>query len=216
VTSADDHAADPPASSVGAGAQRRHRQLELPIRPGTTRPTSCPWGHELAVGGMRRSWSQDYAAPEYLCEACHALPDRGGRWAVIDPSISRQAPEDHVDDACLQLVVVPPLVPRGVGAILLRHGATVFGQVRLTLCELDRCAVLVGLAVELAHRRRGAGTVLVAAAKARGNGYRWSSTPIGTDPVAIAFWGRVGLLGEPRPAGCTHQIDVGAVTEQTC
>jgi GNAT superfamily N-acetyltransferase len=164
---------------------------------------------------MRRSWCQDYGAPEYLCEACDALPERGGRWAVIDPLITRQVREDQVEDTRLQLVVVPPVVPRGVGAILLLHGATVFGQVRLTLCELDRCAVLVGLAVDLAHRRRGAGTVLVAAAKARGDGYRWSSNPIGTDPVAIAFWSRVGLLGDPQPAWCTHQIKEDELSELT-
>jgi hypothetical protein len=214
VTSADEHRpAGTPTDAVAAGARRR-RDLELPIRPGTARPTFCPWGHELAVGGARHSWCQDYGAPEYLCEACHALPDRGGRWATIDPSVTCQVREDQVDETRLQLVVIPPSVPRGTGTILLRHGSTIFGHVQLTLCELDRCAVLLGLEVEPQHRRRGAGRVLVAAAKARGDGYRWSSNPIGTDPVAIAFWGRVGLLGESPSAGCTHQIDAGALPEQ--
>ena len=215
MTSADEpRPAGTSADAAAAGAQRRPRDLELPIRPGTARPTFCPWGHALAVGGVRHSWHQDYAAPEYLCEACHALPDRGGRWAMIDPSITGQVRDDQVDETRLQLVIIPPAVRRGIGTILLRLGSTIFGQIQLTLCELDRCAVLLGLAVEPQHRRRGAGSVLVAAAKARGQGYRWSSNPIGTDPVAIAFWGRVGLVGESRPAACTHQIDAGAVPEQ--
>lgn len=89
------------------------QSLSVSIRPGAVRPTFCPWGHELAVGGMRRTWCQDYAAPEYLCEACHALPDRGGRWALVDPSVTQQVREDQIDDTRLQLVVLPPQVPRG-------------------------------------------------------------------------------------------------------
>jgi len=82
------------------------RTLEVPIRPGAGRPTHCPWGHDLAVGGVRQSWSQDYRALEWVCEACYALPGRTGVWAVIDPAVERQVPEESVDEYGLRLVVV--------------------------------------------------------------------------------------------------------------
>lgn len=196
----------------GGGAEWRPRTLELPIRPGTTVPAQCPWGCRLVIGGMTRSWCQDYQSAEFLCLACRALNPEAGRWVQIDPAV--QVPEDRVDPTRLQLAVTPPAVRYGVGAIRLRLGSTIFGYVELTLCEVDRRAVLLGLEVEPAHRRRGAGRVLVAAAVARAAGYDWSTVPVGTDPVAVAFAARTRLPGPAPPYACSHQVAAGAVSER--
>ncbi|WP_329052977.1 hypothetical protein OG738_09690 [Amycolatopsis sp. NBC_01488] len=114
------------------------------------------------------------------------LPGRGGRRALLDVALTHQVPEDQVEENRLQLVVIPPPVRHGAGTIRLPLGSTIFGQVEITLCELDRRAVLLHLEVELKHRRR---------------------------PLAIAFWARVGVPG-PAPAwACSHQIQAGAVPE---
>jgi len=84
----------------------RPRDLDVPIFPDSRPGARCPWGHELALGGVRHSWNQDYGTAEYLCEACHGLPDRGGRWALLDVAPRHQVLEDQVEEESrLQLVV---------------------------------------------------------------------------------------------------------------
>lgn len=204
--------ADPPTqrrTSGGAGAIRPGRALDIPLYPGTTAPPACPRGHELLPGRFQLGYTQDYARPEVLCEVCHALPSRAGRWALIDPAITAQVPESEVETAKLLLVVLPPSERAGVGTIQLRWGTTVYGQIQLSLCLVDRAALLVGVHVEQQHRRRGVGTVLVAAARARGHSYRWSANPPATrDPITDAFWARLGAPPSPaRP--CSHQQAAG-------
>ncbi|ANN21085.1 hypothetical protein SD37_39555 [Amycolatopsis orientalis] len=193
------------------GADHGWRTLEIPIRPGAGTPTHCPWGHNLAVGGVRQSWSQDYRASEWLCEACHALPSRGGLWARIDPRPARHVTEDQVDEYGLRLVLLRPLTPAGIGSIQLRLGHTTFGEVQLSLCSIDRRAILVHVDIEEKHRRRGAGSVLVAAAAARGPRYQWTTLPIDRDPTSIAFWARTGAPGPAAPHPCTHQLEAKVV-----
>ncbi|WP_410663463.1 hypothetical protein [Amycolatopsis sp. lyj-84] len=193
------------------GANRHWRSLEVPIRPGTGTPTLCPWGHDLAVAGVRQSWSQDYLTPEWLCEACNALPGRGGVWALVDPSPSRHVSEDQVDEYGLHLVLRRPPTPAGIGSIQLRLGCTTFGEVQLSLCSIDRRAILVHVDIEEKHRRRGAGSVLVAAAAARGSRYEWTTLPIDRDPTSVAFWARTGAPGPAAPRPCTHQLEAKVV-----
>jgi GNAT superfamily N-acetyltransferase len=125
-----------------------------------------------------------------VCWHCESQPDRGGRWALIDPSTDAQVTEDQVQPRRLQLVVVPPTVRAGVGLIQLRWGATIYGQVELSLCPIDRRGLLLGLYVEPRHRRRDAGRVLVHAASERGAGFNWSANPP-DEPGAAAFWTRI-------------------------
>ncbi|MFI9452578.1 GNAT family N-acetyltransferase [Amycolatopsis sp. NPDC052450] len=197
------------------GANREWRTLEVPIRPGSEAPKRCPWGHDLAVGGVRQSWSQDYQAPEWLCEACHALTGDGGIWAVIDTAVERQVIETDVDEYGLRLVVLPPPVSAGIGVIQLRLGHTVFGEVHLSLCPVDRRAILCHVEVEEKHRRRGAGRVLVNAALKRGTKFSWTMLPIKRDPVAVAFWARVGAVGTASLHPCTHQLKQGVVSAES-
>ncbi|MGY6658696.1 hypothetical protein ACXIZN_41710 [Amycolatopsis sp. TRM77291] len=193
------------------GANRHWRTLEIPIRPGAGAPARCPWGHDFAIAGVRQSWSQDYRAPEWLCEACYALPGRAGTWAMIDPAPARHVTEDQADEYGLRLVLLRPATAAGIGAIQLRLGHTVFGEIRFSLCGIDRRAVLIHVEVEEKHRRRGAGRVLVAAAAARAPRYDWTTLPIGHDPITVAFWARVGAIGPPSPYPCTHQTEQGVV-----
>ncbi|AGM07085.1 hypothetical protein [Amycolatopsis keratiniphila] len=163
---------------------------------------------------VRQGWSQDYRAPEWLCEACYALPGRDGVWALIDPALSRQITEDHVDEYGLRLVLLPPLTGAGIGAVQLRMGHTIFGEIRFSLCGIDRRAILVNVEVEEKHRRRGAGSVLVAAAVARAARFEWTMLPIGQDPVAVAFWARIGAVGPTSPYPCSHQVEQKVVPAQ--
>lgn len=78
----------------------------------------------------------------------------------------------------------------------------------------SRRAVLLDLHVEEKHRRRGAGTTLLAAAVARAPGYTWSTTPIGPDPIAVAFAAHVPLPGSAPAFACTHQVRAGAVGDR--
>ena len=209
MTSADH---PPAASTAGAGPARAGRTLDVPLLPGATAPTACPRRHDLQVAGARHGWSQDYHAPEFLCEACHSLPDRGGRWALINPAVSNQVLEDNVTEAWLQLVVCPPPVPAGVGMIQLRWGTTIYGQIALSLCRIERRGLVLSLEVEPRHRRRGVGQLLVAAARTRGAGYDWSSNSIGTDPIVVAFWARIGAPRVPAQP-CSHQAAASVITD---
>ncbi|MEU3770795.1 GNAT family N-acetyltransferase [Amycolatopsis keratiniphila] len=167
------------------------------------------------MAGVRQGWSQDYRAPEWLCEACYALPGRDGVWALIDPAPSQQATEDQVYEYGLRLVLLRPTTAAGIGAVQLRLGHTIFGEVNFSLCGTDRRAIIVHVEVEEKHRRRGAGSVLVAAAVARADRYDWSMLPIGQDPVAVAFWASIGAVGPTSPYPCTHQVDANVVPAES-
>ncbi|MEV5721732.1 GNAT family N-acetyltransferase [Amycolatopsis mediterranei] len=65
----------------------------------------------------------------------------------------------------------------GPGLIQFRWGATIAGQVELSLCPVERRGLLLGLHLEPKHRRRGVGRVLARAAAARGVGFSWSANP---------------------------------------
>ncbi|MEU8416963.1 hypothetical protein AB0C24_29610 [Amycolatopsis japonica] len=89
-------------------------------------------------------------------------------------------------------------------------------KLQLSLCAIDRRAILVHIEIEEKHRRRGAGSVLVAAAAARGPRYQWTTLPIDRDPTSIAFWARTGAPGPAAPHPCTHQLEAQVVPAERC
>jgi hypothetical protein len=192
-----------PYNCAGAGAARAGRYLDVPLWPWVRPldgpqhlPRRCPAGHWLAPGQLQETPNQDYGLRELVCRHCENQTAGGGRWALIDPSVDAQVTEAQVQQRRLQLVVVPPPVRAGTGQIQLRWGATIYGQVELSLCAVDRRGLLLGLHIELRHRRRGVGRVLARAAAARGVGFNWSANPP-EEADAAAFWARVGAPRAP-------------------
>jgi hypothetical protein len=76
-------------------------------------------------------------------------------------------------------------------------GATIYGQVELSLCTIDRRGLLPGLA---------------RAAAARGVWFNWSAKPPDEAEVA-AFWARVGAPRAPA-SRCLHQEVAGLHIER--
>ncbi|UMP00033.1 hypothetical protein [Amycolatopsis sp. EV170708-02-1] len=106
---------------------------------------------------------------------------------MIDPAAAPDVTEEQADEYGLRLVLMRPVTAAGIGAIQLHLRRTIFGEIRFSLCGIDRRAILVHIEVEKKHRRRGAGRVLVAAAAARAPRYDWTTLPIGQDPMTVAF-----------------------------
>ncbi|MDX3187472.1 hypothetical protein PV458_03580 [Streptomyces sp. MN03-5084-2B] len=89
--------------------------------------------------------------------------------------------------------------------------ATIYGQVELSLCPIDRRGLLLGLRVEPRHRRRGVGRVLIKAATARGGEFDVTANPL-EERGAAAFWAKVNT--PPAPASpCSHQEAAGLHVE---
>jgi ribosomal protein S18 acetylase RimI-like enzyme len=184
----------------------------LPMRPAAPDPDVCLRGHRLAEGGARHGYSQEFKAATILCTVCEALRAPGATWALIDTSLKAQVPAAEHDPIHMQVLVVAPPTPAGIGAIELRQGRTCYGRVELMLCRPCRRCVLTGLHVAAEHRRRGVGWVLADAALVRSAGYDRSMVPPGDDPVAAAFWARVGYFGGAVPAvprPCSDQLAAG-------
>lgn len=76
------------------------------------------------------------------------MPGRDGVWASIDPAPSRQITEVQVDEYGLRLVLLPPSTAAGIGAVQLRMGKTIFGEVRFSLCAIDAGVCAGSLAVD--------------------------------------------------------------------
>lgn len=94
-----------------------------------------------------------------------------------------------------------------MGQIVLQLRSQQIGGLDLWLCGVDQRGVIGPVRVETAYRRRGFGTVLIAAALARGAGYRWSTTAIAESVTARAFcaaqhWPNGAELGSPFY--CSH------------
>ncbi|KZB82731.1 hypothetical protein AVL48_37570 [Amycolatopsis regifaucium] len=159
-------------------------------------------------------YSHRYGTSSFICTACRDAggPD-AGEWITINPDLPHQLRPDQVDGLKISLVVVPPDSPAGAGQIQLVHQGEVYGYIALALCGTCRRAVVQYLEVAEARRRRGVGRVLVAAARARCEGYLVTTAPLGTDPACTRFWAQVGLLGPPRPRPCRCQVDAGITGE---
>jgi GNAT superfamily N-acetyltransferase len=175
------------------------------ILPGTDWPARCPAGHLRELASPNSNYSHAAQLHEYTCGVCRALGNPRARWTAIDPAL--QYPADAVPSG-LVLVRIPPRRPATPGRIELQLAGACFGAIEVTLCRIEKRAVLEQLLVTEKHRRRGVGRVLVAAALALGAGYDWSMVKPGSSLEARAFWARLGLVcGPATPFYCSHMND---------
>jgi hypothetical protein len=172
-------------------------EVELPMRPNIeTLRSHCLAGHDLTVAGTLTGSSNTFGVLQRTCRACEALHVSRDSWALIDVRRQAQLPLTAHDGSRVEVVLVPPLVPAGLGALELRRGGQLFGRANLLMCGTCRKAVLADLIVPEAHRHRGVGWTLVEAVRARTAGFDVSMVhPDLTDPVLRSFWARVGYLG---------------------
>ncbi|MFI5593721.1 hypothetical protein ACIA5G_52475 [Amycolatopsis sp. NPDC051758] len=122
--------------------------------------------------------------PTSSCNLCQALGLSRSTWFEIDLQFAHEAPPTHAE---LVLIARPPKVRAGVGQVVLQLRSQRIGGLDLWLCGIDRRGVIGPVRVEDTYQHRGFGTVLVAAALARGVGYRWSTTAIGESVAVRAF-----------------------------
>jgi GNAT superfamily N-acetyltransferase len=172
------------------------------LRPGAAWPARCPAGHLRDLAGPNSGFNHASQLREYSCGVCRELGDPRASWTAIDPAL--QHPADAVPRG-LALIRIPPRRPATAGRIELRLSGETFGRVEVTLCRIEKRAVLEQLLVAKQHRRRGVGRVLVAAALALGTGYDWSTVKPDSSLEARAFWARLGLVcGPAEPFYCSH------------
>lgn len=168
----------------------------------------CLNGHDLALARVSHGWDHSVYVPITTCELCFALRLPRATWYEVNLQFVHEAPATA---ASLVLAARPPRVLGGVGQIvLLLHGQPV-GDLDVQMCQVDRRGVIEQVRVDPSpsYRRRGFGTVLLAAALSRGRGFRWSTTAIEDSLAARAFWASQHLpdamtLGDPRR--CTHML----------
>ncbi|GAA1982905.1 GNAT family N-acetyltransferase [Amycolatopsis minnesotensis] len=192
---------------VISGATGEFGRVDEYVRPrwGDRRWPRCPCGHELAIGGVTGSWSHALGLPTMVCLACQTAGTGRGSWVEID--VTRQYTPETAPGSGLALVRHRPASPAGAGRVELVLATTVVGHVELALCRIERRANLRALEVEPAHRRRGYGTVLAAAAKTLAPDYDWSVPAFVEDPVARSFWAAAGVPGPAPLAPCSHIRD---------
>jgi GNAT superfamily N-acetyltransferase len=172
-------------------------------------PDRCPRGHLLAIGGRNGGFDHYHRAATLSCSICqHA--ECGGQWALIDPT--EQITEAAASSDGTELVAYPPLVRAGVGRIALRVAHHFVGDVHLMVCAADKLGVVEDVQVDPEHWRMGYSRLLVAAARARGKGYSWSTTKLGETFEARAFWSRVAWPGVGEPKYCGHMLDAAELT----
>ena len=122
--------------------------------------------------------------PTSSCNLCQALGLPRSTWFEIDLRFAHETPQAHAE---LVLVAMRPAARAGVGQVELRLRSRQIGVLDLWLCGVERRGVVGPVRVDPSCRRRGFGTVLVAAALARGTGYQWSTTALGESVTARAF-----------------------------
>jgi len=169
------------------------------------RNSRCPRGHVLALGGRSGGYDHDYRATVLRCAICGHDDIGAGTWALIDPTA--QVPESAATGQGMELVVFPPPVRAGVGRIELRLRGHVLGDIDLTLCGVDRRGVIEHVRVDPPRRRLGYSRLLVAAARARGVGFTWTTTKVQDTFEARAFWARIGWPGVGEPFYCSHMSE---------
>ncbi|MEV7099316.1 GNAT family N-acetyltransferase [Amycolatopsis sp. NPDC051045] len=164
----------------------------------------CFNGHDLDIAGRTMSYDHSVYVPTSSCNLCQALGLPRSTWFEIDLRFVHETPPT---DAELVLIARPPTARAGVGQVDLQLRSQRIGGLDLWLCGIDRRGVIGPVGVDASYRRRGFGTVLVAAALARGAGYRWSTTAISESASARAFcaaqyWPDGVHLS--RPHYCSH------------
>ncbi|HEY2041654.1 MAG TPA: GNAT family N-acetyltransferase [Jatrophihabitans sp.] len=184
---------------------------DLPFRSGRTH-TRCLNGHVCDVAGSSNGYDHTMRLATSTCELCRTLRLPRDSWFVID-----HRPEQHPGvlalraDNPVQLTPRAPRVRGGVGRIELSVRGTVWAYVDVQLCGIERRGVLVYLAVDGPHRRRGLGRVLLDAALARGPGYTWSTVKFDEDDVTLRAFRATAELPESvqvrEPFFCSHMLE---------
>ena len=165
----------------------------------------CLNGHRLDVSGRSASYDHSVHLSTSSCDLCWELHLPRWTWLVIDHRrLQHEAPASHAE---LVLAARPPEVKAGVGQIELRLRGQVIADIDVRLCGVDTRGVIEQVRVDEKYQRRGFGTVLVAAALARGPAYRWSTTKLDDSVGARAFWASLrpaGPLQLGEPFYCSH------------
>jgi GNAT superfamily N-acetyltransferase len=184
---------------------------DLPFRSGRAH-TRCLNGHLREVAGSNNGYDHTMRLATSTCELCSTLRLPRASWFVID-----HQPEQHPRVLALRAdnpVQLTPRAPRGragVGRIELSIRGTVWAYADMQLCGIERRGVLVHLAVDVPHRRRGLGRVLLDAALARGPGYTWSTVKFNEDDVTLRAFRATAELPESvqmrEPFFCSHMLE---------
>jgi GNAT superfamily N-acetyltransferase len=192
-------------SEQGRDVERGLYGRVVPVRPARDEriPRTCPRGHTLSIAGARSRYHHRYALTGLTCGVCHSLHDPLASWCLVNPA--RQHAVDDAPQTGLVLVRLPPAVRGGPGQLRLWVDGIALADIDVLICGPCRRGVVEHVRTDLLHRRRGYGRVLVAAALslAPPASYRWSTTKVTDDPVAMAFWAGVNWPGElGHPAYC--------------
>lgn len=165
----------------------------------------CLNGHRLDMAGRNCGFDHGYWLSSVTCTLCRELRLPRATWDEVDHlRLGAEHPPTH---AKLLLDIARPPVRAGVGQVIARLDGVPIADLDLRMCPVDERGVIEHVRVDDQRRRRGLGTVLVAAALARGPGFRWSTTVVDKAVEARAFWAtyRPGVrlqLGEPHY--CSH------------
>ena len=165
----------------------------------------CLNGHDLDRAGRNCGHDHTYWLASTSCNLCLELGLPRATWDEIDHlRLGSEHPPTH---AKLLLDIARPPVRAGVGQIIAKLDGVPIADIDLRMCSVDERGVIEHVRVDEAFLRRGLGTVLVAAALARGPGYIWSTTAVDEAVEARAFWARLRpsvplAIGEPFY--CSH------------
>lgn len=176
-----------------------------PIRPAADH-THCLHGHLLALAGINHSHSHAFARTESTCNLCWTLRLEPHTWVDIDVTRLTSPSDPRASDG-LVLVARPPVARTDVGRIEMRLQRIPIGVVAVQLCGADQRGVLHHVEVKDEYRRRGIGSVLVAAAMKLGSGYSWSTTKINGSPEVRAFCASIDSVTSihlDEPLYCSH------------
>lgn len=168
-------------------------------------PRRCLVGHELAPQQVWVGWHHVLRLPLLTCRRCWEHGDRGrAEWCLADPT--HQQHGEQTEPLGLQLVAVPPPVAAAPGRIEVRLDGRVVTDLDVALCGICRRGVVEHVRTDPAFRRRGLAWTAVAAARARGAGYSWSTTAV-SDSDAREFWEAIGFAADAelgRARYCEH------------
>jgi GNAT superfamily N-acetyltransferase len=178
-----------------------------PQRPFRTaeRHAYCLNGHQLDRAGRNCGFDHGYWLSAVTCNLCLELELPRATWDEIDHlRLGNEAPPTQTK---LLLDIARPPVRAGVGQIVAKLDGVPIADVDLRMCPVDERGVIEHVRVDEQFLRRGLGTVLVAAALARGPGYTWSTTAVDKAVAARAFWATFRpavplAIGEPFY--CSH------------
>lgn len=165
----------------------------------------CLNGHNLSRAGVNCGHDHGYWLSDVTCNLCLELRLPRATWDEVDHlRLGAEHPPTH---AKLLLDIVRPPVRAGVGQIVAKLDGVAIADIDLRMCAVDERGVIEHVRVDDGYRRRGLGTILVAAALARAPGFRWSTMEVDKGLPARAFWASLRpavplQIGEP--VRCSH------------